>query len=292
MSEDTAQIFCDVSCRLGEGATYDPATGTVWWFDIEGKALFEMPGNAATPTIHPLPFMASALAGIDTDRQLLLAEDGLYLREIASGRLTLHRPVEADNPVTRSNDARVHSSGAFWFSTMGKKGEPQAGAIYWYRGGEMRTLYPQVGTPNSICFSPDGATGYFTDSQDHRLMRVALDPATGLPTGDPQLFHDLRSEGGAPDGSVCDADGIVWNAHWGLGRLDAYSPRGERIRSIEIGARQVTCPCFVGERLDRIVVTSAWSGLSDEDRRKDPDAGKTFVVDVEMRGRADPPVLL
>jgi sugar lactone lactonase YvrE len=29
------------ACTLGEGPTYDPHTGTAWWFDILGRKLFE-----------------------------------------------------------------------------------------------------------------------------------------------------------------------------------------------------------------------------------------------------------
>jgi sugar lactone lactonase YvrE len=34
-------ILSEVRCHLGEGATYDVATDTAWWFDILEKRLFE-----------------------------------------------------------------------------------------------------------------------------------------------------------------------------------------------------------------------------------------------------------
>ena len=74
--------------------------------------------------------MGSALGRIDAQRQLLVADDGLYIRELADGRMTLYRPLEADNAATRSNDARVHPSGTFWIGTMGRNAEPGLGAIY------------------------------------------------------------------------------------------------------------------------------------------------------------------
>jgi sugar lactone lactonase YvrE len=37
-------------------------------------------------------------------------------------------------------------------------------------------LYPRITIPNAICFSPDGAIAYFTDTVTARLMRVAIDP--------------------------------------------------------------------------------------------------------------------
>src|SRR5262249_37944294 len=123
-------ILSEERCHLGEGATYQVRTDTAWWFDIlEGK-LFETPLLRGRTTVHRLGRMASALAYIDLAIQLILAEDGLYIRKVADGTMTLFCPLEADNPVTRSNDARVHPSGTFWVSTMGRKGEHGAGTIY------------------------------------------------------------------------------------------------------------------------------------------------------------------
>lgn len=285
-------VLSDITCHLGEGPTYDPQSDTLFWFDIRSKKLLEkrMPDGGAK--VHDLPFMASALGVIDEERQLIVSEIGLHVRDVKTGALTLHTSFEADNPATRSNDARVHQSGALWFGTMGKGEEKGAGAIYWYRKGEMRKLFPGIGIPNSICFSPDGATAYYADTAVNILMRVDCDPATGLPTGEPKIFYDQRKDKGGLDGSVVDAEGVLWNARWGAGSLDAYSPDGKRIRSIAIPAKQSSCPAFVGPKADRIVVTSAWQGYDDAARRRDPEAGKTFLVDLAVKGRFEPRVAL
>ena len=45
--------------------------------------------------VHDLPVMASALAVIDPERQMLVTETGLHVRDVRTGALTLHTPVEA-----------------------------------------------------------------------------------------------------------------------------------------------------------------------------------------------------
>src|SRR5215471_17771065 len=162
-------------CHLGEGPTYDAATDTAWWFDILEGRLLEAHLESGPLRIHELGRMASALARIDARRQLIAAEDGLYIRNLADGVLTLYRPLEADNPVTRSNDGRVHPSGTFWIGTMGRKAEPGAGAIYALHRGEIQLLFPNISIPNAICFSPDGSIGYFADSTEKTVYRVSLD---------------------------------------------------------------------------------------------------------------------
>ncbi|EFG2885956.1 SMP-30/gluconolactonase/LRE family protein, partial [Escherichia coli] len=274
-----------------EGPTYDPATGTLYWFDIVGRKLFEKRLPDGEVIAHDLPEMTSALAVIDDERQLLVTETGLYIRDKATGRITLHKAVEADNPVTRSNDSRVHPCGALWFSTMNRDGEGAiAGSIYHYRRGEVRRLYSAVGIPNSICFAPDGATAYFTDTRKNVLMRVDCDPATGLPVGDPATLVDTSAESGGFDGSVMDRDGVLWNARWGSGRVDAYAPDGRRLRSLPVPASQASCPVFVGKHAQHMAVTSAWQGLDAAERAADPHAGQTFLLDGAFNGRFDPPV--
>ena len=153
-------------------------------------------------------------------------------------------------------------------------------------------LFPGISIPNSICFSPDGATAYYTDTAVNLLMRVACDPKTGLPQGEPAVFFDQRKDKGGLDGSVVDADGVLWNARWGAASLDAYSPEGKRIRSIAMPAQQSSCPAFVGAKADRIAVTSAWQGMDEATRKRDPQAGKTFLVDLPVNGRFEPRVAI
>jgi sugar lactone lactonase YvrE len=235
--------------------------------------------------------MGSALARIDAHRQLLVADDGLYIRDPSDGRMTLYRALEADNAATRSNDARVHPSGTFWIGTMGRQAERGLGAIYALHRGELSRLYDQVTIPNAICFSPDGTIGYFADTGKNVLFRVDLDPATGLPRGEPNALVTRRSGGGI-DGAVVDADGLIWNARWGGGCVDVYSPQGEHLRSLRVPARQSSCPAFIGRDLSRLLVTSAWQGMADDAKRADPEHGRTFVLDVAAHGRAEPDVKL
>ncbi|HEY0853126.1 MAG TPA: SMP-30/gluconolactonase/LRE family protein [Bradyrhizobium sp.] len=278
-------------CQLGEGVTYDVATDTAWWFDIVEGRLFEAHLASGRISVHRLGRMASALARIDAERQLIAAEDGLYVRNIADGAMALYHELEADNPLTRSNDARVHLSGTFWISTMGRHAQSGAGTIYALYRGEILQLFPGITVPNAICFSPDGSIGYFSDTHEKAVYRVSLDPQTGLPRGSPEtlLYH---SGTGGPDGAVVDADGLIWNARWGGGCVDVYSPDGAHLRSLQVPARQTSCPAFAGRDLSRLLVTTAWQGMDEAARAADPQAGFTFLLDVAAHGRSEPDVRL
>lgn len=283
-----AEIFVPAAlnaplCKLGEGPVYDPHTDTAWWFDILQSKLCEYQFQNGVSRQHDLPFAASALARVDEYRQLLFTERGLYLRDVATGDLSLHCEVEADNRLTRSNDARVHPSGAFWLGTMGWQAEQGAGAIYWYFKGELRKLYGNITISNAICFSPDGSVGYFADTALRQVMRVPLDPGNGLPVGEPKLFlNDFPA--GNPDGAVVDADGNFWVALWGGSQIAGYAPDGSFLRSIALPVSQPSCPAFIGKTASQMLVTSAWVGLDDAARQQEP-AGAIFIMDLPFQGR-------
>ena len=291
MEQVPTSVLSAERCHLGEGPTYDPATDTAWWFDILEGRLFEAHLGSGRISVHRLGRMASALARIDAERQLISAEDGLYIRSIIDGRMTLYCPLEADNPSNRSNDARVHPAGMFWIGTMGRKAEAGAGAIYALYRGEISRLFSGISIPNAICFSPDGAIGYFADTAKNELYRVALDPLTGLPRSTAEVLLRHRGVGGL-DGAVVDADGMIWIARWGGGCVDVYNPQGEHLRCLEVPARQTSCPAFVGPDFSRLLVTSAWQGMDEAARAADPDHGRTFVMEVSAKGRPEPDVKL
>lgn len=291
MEQVPTSVLSAERCHLGEGPTYDVTTDTAWWFDLLEGRLFEARLGSGRISIHRLGRMASALARIDAERQLISAEDGLYIRSIIDGRMTLYCPLEADNPSNRSNDARVHPAGTFWIGTMGRKAEAGAGAIYALYRGEISRLFSGISIPNAICFSPDGTLGYFADTARNELYRVALDPLTGLPQSPAEVL--LRPHGvGGLDGAVVDADGLIWIARWGGGCIDVYNSQGEHLRCLQVPARQASCPAFVGPDFSRLLVTSAWQGMDKAARAADPQHGRTFLLEVAARGRPEPDVKL
>jgi sugar lactone lactonase YvrE len=283
----SGETLCEATLELGEGPTFDPATGTAWWFNIKGKELHALHLESGRKTVHPLPFMGSVMAIIDPEQQLIASDQGLFIRNTQTGAFKAYATLE-DKPGNRSNDGRMHPSGSLWVSTMGRRAETGAGAIYHVAKGTVTKLYSNISIPNGICFSPDGSTGYFVDSAVNHIMKVALDPETGRPAGDASILSDQSGNPGDVDGSVCDADGLIWNARWGQGAVDVYTPDGTRIARYAVPATQSSCPAFIGAKADRLLVTSAWQDMDAEARAADPNAGKTFELGVSVKGRFEP----
>lgn len=283
----SGHTLCSSPSELGEGPAYDPGSGTAWWFNIKGKELHELHIESGRKRVHALPFHGSVLAVIDPLRQLIASDEGLHIRNTENGSLTPFCTIE-DVPSNRSNDGRVHASGNLWIGTMGRKAEKGAGSIYHVSGSTVTKLFANITIPNGICFSPDGMTAYFVDTDTNHLMRVDIDPETALPAGDAVILSDQSTGPGGVDGSICDADGLIWNARWGASCVDVYKPDGTMIRRHAIPTRQPSCPAFIGPKADRILVTTAWQDMDAAARSADPSAGHTFDLGVIVKGRFEP----
>ena len=277
-------------CHLGEGPFYCERRNTLFWFDILERRRHAHDFSNSAQSVLALTEMSSAMAVVDEQHDAILTSSGLWLLNIESNAWSPIASIEADNQITRSNDARVHPSGAFWMGTMGRKAEENAGAIYHYRKGNLTTLFDNITIPNGICFSPDGQTGYFTDTLTAKLMRVLVDPDTGLPEATPEVLIDHTGNQGGLDGAIVDADGNIWIALWDASAMNCYSAKGELLKSTALPAMKCTCPAFVND--GKIAVTSAWQGMDDKAKAADTEAGKTFLVHTNVKPKFEPRVLI
>ncbi|WP_374298910.1 SMP-30/gluconolactonase/LRE family protein [Paracoccus sp. (in: a-proteobacteria)] len=272
-------------CRLGEGALWHPERQQFLWFDILGKRLLSQ--NDGKPLEWRFDRMASAAGWIDRDRLLVATETGLAVLSLADGSLADVAAAEAGNPATRSNDGRADRQGGFWFGTMGKKGEAGLGAIYRFHRGEVRKLVSPISIPNSICFSPDGGTVHYSDTDRSIVWRQGLD-ADGWPVGQPQVYLDLSAQGWSPDGAVIDAEGGFCCAVWGQGAVMRFDADGKRTHEWKVGGRHSSCPAFGGPDLSHLLVTTALDGIEHPDEAQ----GKTYLVETGLAGLPEPRVIL
>ncbi|MEO1748439.1 MAG: SMP-30/gluconolactonase/LRE family protein [Pseudomonadota bacterium] len=273
-------ILSKSRCELGEGPFYCDRRETLYWFDIVNRRRHAFDFKSGLETSQPIPEMASAMAVIDDRHDLIFTESGLWSWELGTGCWTPVCSIEVDDEATRSNDARVHPSGAMWLGTMSKTAKEGAGAIYHYRAGTLTKLFDDVTIPNAICFSPQGDTAFYTDTKTRKLMRVKVDVGNGLPTEKPQVhYRQPTTDIGGMDGAICDGDGNIWNARWGASRLDMYSRYGERALSIEVPVTQPSCPAFVGG--NHIAIASAWEGMDQATRDADANAGRVVLLEFQ-----------
>ncbi|OUD08093.1 gluconolactonase [Marivivens niveibacter] len=280
-----ATIYDPRPCFLGEGPLWHPERQQLFWFDIVEHKLLSRVGDETFE--WAFDEYVSAAGWIDYDRLFMASETGLWTFNINSGQRDLVASLEADNPITRSNDGRADPLGGFWIGTMGKSAELAAGAIYRFYKGELRTLFTGITISNAICFAPDGAAAYYCCTTTQKIMKTALD-SDGWPVGEPSIFVDLSAEGINPDGAVTDSMGYLWNAQWGLGRVARYRPDGTFDMAVSVGGIHSSCPAFGGADFTELFITTAQEGIDT------PDTCQVVVycAKTDVAGQAESRVLL
>jgi len=282
-----AELFIDSRCELGEGPFWHTELRRLFWFDILNFTLFAADAHGKITNRYQFEGPVSAAAVIDRDTLAVTSAGALLRLDLNTDARTEIAPLEADKPGNRPNDSRVDPAGGFWIGTMSRKGGdgPGAGSVYQYRLGRMTTLIDGITIPNSICFSPDGRTAYFSDTLTGRIVKCRLDPATGHPLSDWTDF--AVADRGLPDGSVVDSEGYLWNARFNGGCVVRHAPDGSIERIIEVPASRVTCPAFGGDDLKTLYITTAREGADAAELEREPTAGGVFSIRVEVPGQPE-----
>lgn len=268
---------------LGEGPVWSARRGAMFWVDILAPALRSFDLDSGFVSAWDMPEKIGwALECANHDRFIIGLKSGfahLDLDTLAIEHIGHPEPELLHN---RLNDAKVDQAGRIWAGTMDDHEVAATGALYRLDPDLSWTRHDDgYGVTNGPTFSLDGNTVYHTDSLDRTVFAFDLTQDGGLTNK--RVFTQFDDSWGYPDGMCTDADGGIWIAHWGGGRISRFSVDGRWDRSIFLPASQITSCAFGGACLDRMFVTSAAVGVPGE-----PLAGALFEVEAGARGVATP----
>jgi L-arabinonolactonase len=231
-----------------------------------------------------------ATFALTADPQVLLLglASQLAFFDLATGEVTPIAKVEP-NLNTRVNDGRCDRQGRFVFGTKDEADKPQPIGGFYRLNRDLsveRLPLPAPAISNSIAFSPDGSTMYFCDSPTREIL--ACDYGADGHIGQPRVFVRLADADGEPDGSTIDAEGGLWNAQWGAGRVVRYDAQGSETERVLVPARQPSCVALGGARLGTLYVTTARVGLDAAKLAAERSSGGVFAATVARRGLPEP----
>ena len=267
----------------GEAATWDAASQTLWWVDINRFLLHALQRGAVRTWIFEEPVVALSLT--TGDRLLVaLASSVMLWSPEDGGREELAR---LDGwPMQRLNDGRTDPSGRFWVGSMannvGPDGESQElrkdeGKLF-RLGAGLKLREANIGIANTLCWSPDRSTFYFGDTLRNEIRAYRYDDPTGEIGEGRAFFAGFRR--GAPDGSAIDAEGYLWNCRYGGACVVRIAPDGSIDRIVEMPCTNITTCCFGGPDLGTLFITTAAAGRGPKERL----AGSVFALDSGARG--------
>jgi sugar lactone lactonase YvrE len=286
------RVIGDGHCHVGENALYDEARGALWWIDVrETPAIHRMDLGPGTEQRWPLgeDIGSIALCGAPGGERLLAGlRSGFAFFDSASGAMTPIVDPEAHLPLNRMNDGRCDPAGRYWCGSMQPDSASAAGSLYVLdRDLQCRKVQGDLVVPNGIVWSLDGRTMYLADTRRGFIYAYDFDAESGT-LGERRIFADLGATTGGPDGATLDAEGCLWSTQFGGGSLIRFSPQGMIDRIVRLPVARPTSCAFGGRDYRQLFVTSATRGMSDDELRAQPDAGRVLVLDVGVAGL--PPV--
>lgn len=291
MTEAVLKKTIEVANGLGECILWDDKHGHVLWTDMPGKRLYDY--NESTDFFRSVEFDEDlcSFALVENSDDLLCAfQSGFAIVDRYSGdRQWLQRIDNADK--MRLNDGRTDRQGRFWCGSLVDNAgavptDGLSGELFRFdHDGTISKHLDGIGVSNSLCWSPDGATMYFGDTLRKEIWQFDVDVEAGT-IGNRRPYVKTPEPCG-PDGSIVDAEGCVWNAEWGQGRVVRYTPGGKIDTVVQLPTSHVTCLAFGGEKLSDLYVTTARYGLSEERLKGEPQAGNVFVYETQFQGLAE-----
>ncbi|WP_069773914.1 SMP-30/gluconolactonase/LRE family protein [Streptomyces sp. LUP30] len=274
------EVAVRAEATLGEGPTWDPATGRLLWIDILGSRLHAYDPATGRRTVRATDQHVGAAKPRAGGGLVLNLRDGVGLLDPDdSFRWLRHEPV----PGRRANDAAVAPDGSLWAGTMRYDEAPGGGTLSRLAGdGSAELVLDDVAVSNGTGWSPDGTLMYYIDSPTRRVD-VFDCSADGRVSGR-RPFVRVEDGAGFPDGLTVDADGCVWVALWDGGAVRRYTPAGELDRVIALPTPRVTACAFGGAGLTDLYVTTARVGLT----APHPVAGSLLVIADAGKGLPQP----
>jgi sugar lactone lactonase YvrE len=184
----------------------------------------------------------------------------------------------------RMNDGACDPDGRFYCGTMAY--DKAQGAAAMYRLGSPLAASEQVlgdlTISNGLGWSPDGSTAYYIDTPTRRVDVFDYSREGGLAERRPLV--QFEEDDGWPDGLCVDAEGGIWVAMNGAGRVRRYDVGGQLTEVVSLSAGDVTqtTACTLGgPDMSTLYITTSREGLAHGVQKR---AGSVFSVEVGVAG--------
>ena len=287
---------------LGESPFWHPHEGTLYWVDIPGHQAKRLSPDGDTEA-WSLPSEPGCMAPVEGGGFVIALRDGIYRAAAWGSALQCAVRFNHDPATTRFNDGKADPEGRFWAGTMYEPKDQRRGELYCIdlrpdNGEDGRPIVQLKAqnalTANGLAWSPDGRALYWSDTPHHIVHAWTREPRSNGMSGY-RVLHEFPGKppgwrpgmpgyGGRPDGASVDAEGNYWCAMFEGQRLVKLSPGGELLQEVALPVRCPTMPCFGGEDLRTLYVTSSREKRPAEELEELPLSGHVIAMRVEVPG--------
>jgi len=293
----------DVRCDLGESPFWHPQERRLYWVDIPGRKLHRGDPQTGDADSWRLPQEPGCIAPAASGGLVIALRDGVYRARSWEGLLQLVVRFNHDVRTTRFNDGKADPRGRFWAGTLYEPKDSRRAELYSIdcrphngSGGKPLVMLKAQNavTANGLAWSPQQDTIYWSDTQDHAIYAWDWEPDSNVMRRHRTFRQfDHKPAGwqagqdgylGRPDGAAVDMQGNYWVAMYEGARVLKLSPAGEILETLEVPAQCPTMPCFGGDDLRTLFVTTASKGRPQSELHALPHSGQVLALRVDVPG--------
>jgi sugar lactone lactonase YvrE len=291
-------------CELGESPFWQPQEQMLYWVDISGQQILRSKVYMGTVESWDMPSEPGCIAPAASGGWVIALRHGVFRARAWRGPLQLIATLDYDPAQLRANDGKCDALGRFWIGTLDETKVARNAALYSLdcRAGRSPLVERQVDpstlpaiTANGLAWSPDGRTLYWADTPSHRVHAWDYDLSGNTlsahrtfaqfepkPAG--LQFNAPTHYRGRPDGAAVDVQGNYYVAMFEGRRVCKLAPDGTLLAEYATPAQCPTMPCFGGEDLQTLYLTTARHGRSAAELEAFPQSGCVFSMRVEVPG--------
>lgn len=284
------ELKCEwqIEAELGEGPLWVAEENSIYWVDILKRQVHRFSLTDGTKKTWTFDIEVTSLAQRKSGGFVGTIRDGFAFIDFAASSYEPIALPEANIRNNRFNDGKVDENGRFWGGSMDQACQIATGSLY--RLDPDLTLHhmdKDYITDNGPTFSNDGQTLYHTDTGKKVIYAFNLH-GDGSISNKREFIRLTDPAVGSPDGMTVDSEDCIWLCHYGGARMTRYSPVGEVLNVVHMPVPNITSCTFAGANLDTLYITTARSGLGEEDLRKYPLAGSLFSYKPGVTGLPTP----
>ena len=283
---------------LGESPFWHPHEQTLYWVDIAGKKLCRANVYMGTVQTWDMPSEPGCIAPAAQGGLVIALRNGIFRAREWAGALEQIATLPYDTATVRANDGKCDAAGRFWVGTIDEPKASHAAALY---SVDCRTGSAVVQchandalTGNGLAWTPDGRTLYWADTPSHVVHAWSFEVETGalaqhrthlqLPPKPADWTFGQAGYVGRPDGAAVDVEGNYYTAMYEGARVCKFSADGTLLAEWAVPAACPTMPCFGGEDLQTLYLTTASGGRSAQELARLPLSGAVLSVRVDTPG--------
>lgn len=283
------EITCllDAQAGLGESPVWSEVERALYWVDIIAPSLHRFDPVTGDRREWKMPGTIGCAALADDGGLLVALRGGIHHFSPRTERFRFIANPEGEIAGNRYNDGKTAPDGCFFVGTMDEAtlSRPSAALYRLNPDGSTKRMLDGLIVSNGLAWSADGKTMFHSDSKAQKLF--CYDYKDGEIVNQ-HLIATPSEADGRPDGGATDVDGVYWSAGISAGVLNGYKLGQGRVRRFSLPCAAPTMPCFGGEDMRSLFITSARHHVAAARLQAFPLSGGLFCMRMEVPGVAIP----